>query len=69
MPTPTVADVSQDAENKQVRGQPDPFPPEGTDEKIISPAGEGEKPLSEKDRLRATKAVITHGIAEKPDPA
>lgn len=34
----------------------DAFPPEGTDEKVLEK--HAEKPLSEKERLRATRAAL-----------
>ncbi len=41
-------------------GQSDPFPPEGTDEKIISPVNTGEDAISEDDGLKATKAALSY---------
>lgn len=54
--SPTAVDVSLTAEAHQARNQPDPFPPEGTDEKALSKSGE--QPLSETDRLKATEAAL-----------
>ncbi|HTM79843.1 hypothetical protein [Asticcacaulis sp.] len=48
----TAADVARAA------GPSDPFPPEGTDEKIISSVKTGEDAISEDDSLRATKAAL-----------
>lgn len=56
---PTAADVSRNAERKQARNEPDPFPPEGTDEKVVRP-DIGDRPLSEPERVKATEAVIGH---------
>ena len=39
-------------------GQSDPFPPEGTDEKIISGVKTGEDAISEYDSLKATKSAL-----------
>ena len=50
----TAADVARGA------GQSDPFPPEGTDEKIISPVKTGEDVISEDDSLKATKAALSY---------
>lgn len=55
---PSTADVGRDAETHQVRNEPDPFPPEGTDEKILTPGTESPRPLSEKDRRKATEAAV-----------
>ena len=41
-------------------GQSDPFPPEGTDEKIISPVNTGEDAFSQDDSLKATKAALSY---------
>ncbi|HTN42064.1 MAG TPA: hypothetical protein VLZ84_12980 [Asticcacaulis sp.] len=41
-------------------GQSDPFPPEGTDEKIISPVNTGEDAISQDDSLKATKAALSY---------
>lgn len=38
--------------------QNDPFPPEGTDEKIISPVKTGEDAISEADSVKATKSAL-----------
>ena len=58
----TAADVSRHAEQQQATNQADPFPPEGTDEKVLKP-GEGDTTLSEDVRLKATKAVTSHTSA------
>ncbi len=53
----TAAGVSRSAEHAQAANRPDPFPPEGTDEKILKP-GQGDTSLSEDTRLKATKAAL-----------
>jgi len=47
------------AQAAQGAGQSDPFPPEGTDEKIISSVRTGEDALSEADALKATQAALS----------
>lgn len=59
----TEVDVAEHAEDQQNRNQPDPFPEEGTDEKIVKPDSAADKPLSEDEALRATKAVIAAGLS------
>ena len=45
-------------------GQSDPFPPEGTDEKIISPVKTGQDAISEEDSVKATKAALAYDSHE-----
>ena len=52
-------EVSQTAERDQANNRADPFPPEGTDEKSL-PGGGAQTPLSEADRMAATRAAIKH---------
>lgn len=47
-------------------GQSDPFPPEGTDEKILSDVKTGEDAISEADGLKATRAALGY---ESPSPS
>lgn len=65
--TPKSVEVSQTAERDQATRHADPFPPEGTDEKTL-PGAPGQKPLSEADRVAATRAVIKgHAIIKGKD--
>ena len=61
--TPSDVDVAEHAEEQQNRNQPDPFPEEGTDEKIVKPDTTADKPLSDGEAVRATKAVIASGLS------
>jgi len=58
MDTPAV-DVAKDAEDLQDAGEPDSFPPEGTDEATLDP--DAKHDLSEADRLKATRDVLKNG--------
>jgi len=49
--------VAETAERQADAGNPDPFPPEGTDEKLVDP-GTAPSVLKESDRVRATQAAI-----------
>jgi hypothetical protein len=52
----SAVDIAKDAENLQDAGEPDSFPPEGTDEATLDPdAGHD---LSEEDRLKATRDLL-----------
>ncbi len=53
-------DIAESARRAQIAGA-DSFPPERTDEKVLE-AGMDVKPLSEVERLKATKAFIKSGI-------
>jgi hypothetical protein len=55
---PNSNDGTQPADVARGDGQSDPFPPEGTDEKIISSVRTGEEAISEEDSLKATKAAL-----------
>lgn len=58
MDTSSVA-VAKDAEALQEAGEPDSFPPEGTDEATLDP--DARHVLKQDDRLKATRAVIKAG--------
>ncbi len=58
----TAAQVAEHAEDQQNQNRPDPFPPEGTDEKVLKP-GQGDTTLSEDTRVKATKAVLDRASA------
>lgn len=58
----TDVEVAEHAEAAQNRNQPDPFPEEGTDEKIVRPDATADQPLSDGEALRATRAVIAAGL-------
>lgn len=51
----SAVEVSRTAEKLARGGEPDPMPPEGTDESVLKDGSE--RPLSEKDRVKATQAV------------
>ncbi|ESQ82131.1 hypothetical protein AEAC466_18515 [Asticcacaulis sp. AC466] len=53
----TTAQTAEHAETEQRTNQPDPFPPEGTDEKTLNTSN-GEKPLSDAETLKATRAAL-----------
>lgn len=53
----TAVEVSRHAEDQQDHNAADPFPPEGTDDKLVRPEDAG-RPLSEADAVAATRAVI-----------
>jgi hypothetical protein len=53
------ATVAKDAENLQDAGEPDSFPPEGTDEATLDP--DARHVLEQDQRLKATRAVIKAG--------
>ncbi|ESQ79132.1 hypothetical protein [Asticcacaulis sp. YBE204] len=63
-PDPDAEDVSRTAEDQKKKDGADPFPPEGTDENAVKPGAN--TPLSEAERLKATKAVISHDQAAAP---
>ncbi len=63
----TAAKVSRTAEQEQAKNRPDPFPPEGTDEKVLKP-GQGDTALSEDARLKATRAVLNRAIPDNHVP-
>jgi len=42
---------------------PDSFPEEGTDDKMVQHADTGEQPFSDDEAVRATKAVIASGLS------
>ena len=58
MDSPPVA-IAKDAEALQEAGEPDSFPPEGTDEATLDP--DGKHGLKQDQRLKATRAVIKAG--------
>lgn len=58
----TAAGVSRSAEHAQASNHPDPFPPEGTDEKVLKPGNAGTS-LSQDTRLKATKAALDRATA------
>jgi hypothetical protein len=60
MGAPKPGGGGQPADVARGDGQDDPFPPEGTDEKIISSVRTGEDAISEQDSLKATKAALGH---------
>ncbi len=62
----TAAGVSRHAEHEQAQDRPDPFPPEGTDEKVLKP-GQGDTTLSQDTRVRATRAALDRTLADIPD--
>lgn len=43
--------------------QPDSFPEEGTDDKMVQHGDTGEHPFSDAEALSATKAVIAAGLS------
>jgi len=53
------ATVAKDAEDLQEAGEPDSFPPEGTDEATLDP--DAKHLLKQDQRLKATRAVIKAG--------
>ncbi len=53
-----TGDGTTSAEVAQGLGPSDPFPPEGTDEKIIKPDNAADESISEADSLSATKAAL-----------
>jgi hypothetical protein len=57
-PKPNGGDGTHPADVARGSGQTDPFPPEGTDEKIISGTRTGEDAISEDDSLKATRAAL-----------
>ncbi|MDV6332693.1 hypothetical protein [Asticcacaulis sp. 201] len=56
-PAQTPAQTAEHAEAQQRTNQPDPFPPEGTDEKTLN-IGNSEKPLGDAETLKATRAAL-----------
>ncbi len=60
---PTAAEISESAERDQEHNEADPFPPEGTDEKILTDKIGQPAELKEADRLKATEAVIRSGLS------
>jgi len=52
----SAVDVAKDAEALQDAGEPDSFPPEGTDEATLDP--DARHDLSEEDRLKATRDLL-----------
>lgn len=61
-------DGTHPADVARGNGQSDPFPPEGTDEKILSNVKTGEDAISEVDGLKATKATVLYeaGLSNRP---
>ncbi len=55
-PHSTAAAVARTGEHPLTGGQTDPFPPEGTDEKLLQNGGG--HALQESDRVKATQAAI-----------
>jgi|GEM_PF-1819921 len=55
--TPSVQ-AAVSAEHQQESDKADPFPPEGTDEKVIKPKKEEDEGLSQEVRLAATRAWL-----------
>lgn len=53
-----TGDGTTPAEVAQGLGPSDPFPPEGTDEKLIKPDHVADEPISEAESLNATKAAL-----------
>lgn len=53
------AAIAKDAEDLQEAGEPDSFPPEGTDEATLDP--DARHGLEQDQRLKATRAVIKAG--------
>lgn len=49
----------------QKKNEPDPFPPEGTDEKTLRPGSEAELPISQDEAVRATQGVIRQGLPDQ----
>ena len=69
--SPSAAQVSKSAEVAQDHNGADPFPPEGTDEKVLMRKTPHVTQIAEKDRVDATRAVIASGLSNdgkgKPD--
>ena len=63
-PKPDCRDGTQPSDVARGSGQSDPFPPEGTDEKIISSVNTGEDAISEDDGLKATQAALAYGSGD-----
>lgn len=57
------AEAARSGEHLQAANEPDPFPPEGTDEKVVRPASEVDTPLSDAEATRATMEVIAQGLS------
>lgn len=55
--------VARHAEALQANNEPDSFPEEGTDEKMVQSRDTGEPAFSDGEALRATKAVIAAGLS------
>jgi len=68
-PGVTRSDGTHPADVARGDASADPFPPEGTDEKIVAPASEADQPISEAESLKATKRALewespeTKGVA------
>ncbi|MFT4074503.1 MAG: hypothetical protein QM647_03160 [Asticcacaulis sp.] len=62
-------DGTHPADVARGNGQSDPFPPEGTDEKILSDVKTGEDAISEADGLKATKAALQYEAVHDSHPA
>ncbi len=60
-PTP-VAKAAISAENLQAHDDPDPFPPEGTDDKMVQSADTGETPLTNREAISATLGALALGL-------
>ncbi len=61
-PKPHGGDGTHPASVARGSGPTDPFPPEGTDEKIISGIKTGEDAISEDDSLKATRTALGYGV-------
>lgn len=53
-----AGDGTRAAEVAQGHGRSDPFPPEGTDEKLIKPDHVADKPISEAESVNATRSAL-----------
>ncbi len=60
---PTAVEVSESAERDQEHNKADSFPPEGTDENLLTDKINQPAELEEADRLKATQAVIESGLS------
>lgn len=57
-PQDTAIEVARTGEHQANAGHADPFPPEGTDEKLLETGNNRPRALSESDRVKATRAAI-----------
>lgn len=56
--------AAKSGEHLQHRNEPDPFPPEGTDDKMVQPGDIGDKPLSDAEATKATQSAINRGMSK-----